>query len=150
MHADRNVAILGAMRNDFRISFFYAALLKDTKGVLEKSGPNTPQPDMIRFLDNAKVKELEPAILSYLKEAMAYAKAGIKPAKADTEIELPAELVDALDSDPELAEAFYILTPGRQKSYVFMLNSSKKSETRTSRIAAFREKIIAGKGALDR
>ena len=35
-----------------------------------------------------------------------------------------------MDADPELAEAFYSLTPGRQKSYVINLNSAKKSETR--------------------
>lgn len=150
MHAGRNIVIFGAFRGDFRLSFFTAALMKDAEGVLEKQGPNTRHPDMIRFVDNAQVAKMEPVILSYLKEAMGYAQAGIKPPKEENEIELPDELVEALDSDPELAEAFNGLTPGRQKSYAINLNSVKKSETRISRIAKFRGHILAGKGAMER
>lgn len=150
MHAGRNIVIIGAFRGDFRLSFFHAALMKDPEGVLEKQGPNTKHPDMIRFVDNAQVASMEPVILSYLKEAMGYAQAGIKPPKEESEIELPDELVEALDSDPELAEAFHGLTPGRKKSYAINLNSVKKSETRISRIAKFRDHILAGKGALER
>ena len=150
MHANRNIVIIGALRGDFRLSFFNAALMKDPEGVLEKQGPNTRHPDMIRFTDIAQVTEMELVIISHLKEAMGYAEAGIKPPKEQSELELPDELVDALDSDPELAEAFHSLTPGRQKSYAFNLNQAKQSATRVARIERFREKILAGKGALER
>jgi uncharacterized protein YdeI (YjbR/CyaY-like superfamily) len=150
MHRDRNIAILGAFRGDFRISFFNAALMKDPKGVLEKQGPNAGHPGMMRFVDNAHVTQMEQVIVAYLKEAMGYAEAGFKPQKDESEIELPEELVEALDSDPELAEAFHDLTPGRQKSYVINLGSAKKTETRVARIAKFRSHILAGKGAMER
>ena len=150
MHGGRNVVILGALRNDFRISFFKAALMKDPEGVLEKQGPNTQHADMIRFTENAQVAEMEPVLLKYLEEAMSYAEAGIKPPKEERTIELPDELVDALASDPELADAFHGLTPGRQRSYVINLNSAKTPKTRVSRIAKFRNKILAGKGAMER
>lgn len=149
-HHGRNIAIIGALRGDYRLSFFNAALMKDPDGVLEKQGPNTRYPDMLRFTDNAGVAAMERTIRSYLKEAMGYAEAGIKPPKDDRTIDLPEELAEALASDTELAEAFYALTPGRQRSYVINLHGAKKSETRVSRIAGFREKIIAGKGALER
>jgi len=150
MHGDRNIVILGAFRADFRISFFNGALMKDPRGVLEKQGPNTRYADMIRFTDPAQVAQMEPVIRSYLTEAMGYAAAGIKPPKDDSDIELPEELVAAMDFDPELAEAFHGLTPGRQKSYVINLNSTKNSATRLSRIAKFRDAILAGKGATER
>lgn len=150
MHADRNIAIIGALRDDFRLSFFNAALMKDAEGVLVRQGPNTKHPDMIRFTDNAQVAVMETTIRSYLEEAMTYAEAGIKPPKDTSEIELPYELVEALNSDPELAEAFHSLTPGRQKSYIINLNSAKRPETRISRISAFRDRILAGKGAMER
>lgn len=150
MHGGRNIAILGAFRSDFRISFFNAALMKDPKGVLEKQGRNTRHPDMIRFVDNARVAKMEPVILSYLKEAIGYAEEGLKPPKEKGKIELPDELVEAFDSDPELAEAFHKLTPGRQKSYLINLNSAKTSATRMLRIAKFRDSILAGKGASER
>jgi uncharacterized protein YdeI (YjbR/CyaY-like superfamily) len=149
-HRDRNIAIIGALRGDFRISFFNAALLKDPAGLLERPGPNSRHPDMIRFTDHARVLELEPILRSYLKEAMDCAEAGLKPPSETTTIELPAELAEALLSDPDLAAAFHRLTPGRQRSYVISLNSLKKPESRISRIARFRGPILAGKGATGR
>ena len=150
LHADRNIVIIGAFRGDFRMTFFNPALMTDPLGVLEKQGPNTKTPDAIRFNDNAQVTAMEPVIRSYLTEAMGYAAAGIKAQKVESEIELPDELVEALDADPGLAEAFHNLTPGRQRSYVINLNAAKTSATRTSRIAKFYGHILSGKGALER
>jgi uncharacterized protein YdeI (YjbR/CyaY-like superfamily) len=150
MHAGRNIAIMGALRGDFRLSFMNAALLKDSEAVLERQGPNTRHPDMIRFTASDDVDRLEPVIRAYLGEAMDYAAKGVKPPRDDSEPDAPPELSEALDADPELAEAFHALTPGRRKSYVINLNSAKQSETRVKRIAGFRDKIMAGKGALER
>jgi uncharacterized protein YdeI (YjbR/CyaY-like superfamily) len=149
VHRDRNIALIGAFRSDFRLSFFNAALLQDPERLLEKQGPNTRHPGMFRFAANSAVANLEPVILAYLQEAMGYAEAGILPPREDGDIALPGELIDALDCDPELAEAFRRLTPGRQRSYVINLNGAKKTETRLSRIVGFRDKILAGKGATE-
>lgn len=150
MRADRNVVIMGALRDDFRLTFFNAALMKDPKNVLVRQGPNTRHPDMIRFTASDQVGAMADTVRAYLKEAMAYAQAGIKPPKDAGEIEWPPELTEVLNSDPELSQAFHDLTPGRQKSYVIHLNAAKKSETRVSRIAAARDRILAGKGAQER
>jgi uncharacterized protein YdeI (YjbR/CyaY-like superfamily) len=150
MHAGRNIAIIGAFRGDFRLSLFNAALLKDTGGVLERQGPNTRHADCLRFADNATPAALEPVIRAYLAEAMGYAEKGILPPKEPADLDLPVELIEALDRDPELAEAFHALTPGRQKSYVILLNSAKTEATRIARIEKSREKILAGKAATDR
>jgi len=149
MHAGRNLALFGAFRDDFRLTFFNAALMKDPEGVLQKQGPNTRHPDCIRFTDNDGPMRLEPVIRAYLAEAMGYAEAGLLPPKEPTEVELPGELVEALDADPELAEAFAALTPGRQKSYAILLSSAKTSATRVARIEKARGKILAGKGATE-
>lgn len=150
MHKDRNIAMIGAFQGDFRFSFLNATLLKDPEGVLEKAGPNAQVPSVLRFDSVQKVNEFAPIINAYIAEAMSYADKGIKPVKIVREIEMPEELTEALAADPELSEAFDALTPGRQKSYAFALNNAKKSETRIARIAKYRDKIIAGKGALDR
>lgn len=150
VHHGRNIALIGAFRGDYRLTFFNAALMKDSEGLLERQGANTRHPDMIRFVDNLQPARMEAVIRSYLNEAMAYAEAGIKPPKEDSEIDLPEELADALDADPELAEAFHKLTPGRRNSYAINLNMVKKAETRRSRIAKFRSNILAGKGAMER
>ncbi len=146
----RNIAIFGAFRNDFRLTFFNSSLMKDPHAILEKQGVNAKQADMIPFTDVGQVAARKDIILAYLAEAISYADAGIKPVKVVEEQELPEELISALDADPELAEAFHALTSGRQKSYILNLNSAKQSATRVTRILKFRDKIIAGKGALER
>ncbi len=150
MHAGRNVALIGALRGDFRLSFFEAPLMADPEGVMERQGPNSRHADTIRFTDAERVERLAPVIRAYLTEAMGHAEAGRRAPKAATQVELPDELVEALDMDPDLAEAFHALTPGRQKSYVINLNGAKGAETRRRRIAGFRGKILDGKGATER
>jgi uncharacterized protein YdeI (YjbR/CyaY-like superfamily) len=149
MHAGRNIALIGAFRGDFRLTLLNAALLKDPEGVLDRQGPNTRYPDCFRFTDTDTPTRLEPVIRAYLAEAMGYAEAGILPPKEPTAIDLPSELVEALDADPELAEAFAALTPGRQKSWAFQIGTAKTSATRASRTEKARAKIMLGKGATE-
>jgi len=150
VHAGRNIAIIGAFVDEFRLTFFNAGLLHDVDGFLEVAGPNSPQPSVMRFTDAAQVATKSTAISAYLLQAMAYAKAGVKPPKVERELHLPDVLVEALDADIELAAAFFALTPGRQRSYVIALSSAKKVETQIARIAKFRAPILAGKGAVER
>lgn len=150
MHAGRNIVIIGAFRNDYRITFFNASLMKDPERVLERQGPNSRHPDMIRFVKNEDIARMAPVIQAYLREAMNYAESGLRGEKEDVPLDLPEELVTAMDDDPVLAEAFHRLTPGRQKSYVILLNGAKQTDTRRARILKNRDKILAGKGALER
>lgn len=150
MHAGRNIALIGALREDLRFNFFHAALMTDPEGLLVKQGPNTQHADALRFTDDAQVTTLEPTIRRYLAEAMAYAQEGRLPPKTAQAIELPDELIEALEADIELAEAFARLTPGRQRSYVIHLGTTKNPATRVARIVKLRGHILAGKGAQER
>jgi uncharacterized protein YdeI (YjbR/CyaY-like superfamily) len=150
MHAGRNVAIIGAFRGDFRLTFFNAALLSDPDGLLERQGENTRHPDCLRFTDPAAPAAMEQHIKGFLAQTMAHAEAGTLPPKEPAEIDLPAELVEALDADPELAEAFAALTPGRRKSWALQIGSAKTAATRLARVERARPLVLAGKGALER
>lgn len=149
-HAGRNIAIIGALRGDFRLSFFEAGLMTDPEGILERQGPNTAHPDMIRLTTPEDVAARGPVITAYLHEAMGYAAQGMRAPKAASAPDLPEELVDALAADPDMSAAFDALTPGRRKSYVIALSSAKQADTRRRRIAKLRDKIMAGKGATER
>lgn len=150
MRGNRNIALIATLIGDFRLSFFEPGLMTDPAGVLVPNGPNARRPSMLRFTANEQVAELELVIRAYLAEAIGYADLGLRQPKEELELELPDELVEALDADPELAEAFHALTPGRQRSYMFAINDAKKPETRFARIARYRDRILAGKGALER
>lgn len=142
--------LIAALRGEFRLNFFDAALMSDPGGVLERQGPNTRHPDTIRFTDAGRVAALAPVIRAYLAEAMGHAAVGRRAPKVAAEVALPEELVEALEADPALAGAFHALTPGRQRSYVVNLSGAKGAGTRQRRIAGFRERILAGKGATER
>ena len=149
-HAGRNIALIGAFLGDFRLIFMNPGLLNDTEGVLQPQGPGSQTPSIIRFTDVKQVTEREGVIRVYLRQLMDHAEAGTKPPRTIREIDMPPELADALDADPALSEAYQRLTPGRRNSYLVNLNQAKQSATRTARIEKFRDKIIAGKGALER
>lgn len=149
-HAGRNLALIGAFREEFRLTLPDAALLTDPGGLLEKPGPNSQTPSILRFTDAAQVAAKASAIAALLTEARTKAESGLKPERLPAEIELPEVLVRSLDEDTELAEAFGALTPGRRRSYVIALASAKTEATQIKRIAKFRDKILAGKGANER
>jgi uncharacterized protein YdeI (YjbR/CyaY-like superfamily) len=150
MSGERNVALIGAFVGSFSLNFMNASLLTDPQRILQKRGPNARHADMLAFTDIAQVIEREPIIIAYLQEAIGYAQAGIKPVRQsetiDLQGELPTELVDALDCDPQFCEAFQGLTPGRQRSYVLHVNTTNNPATRMARIERFKEKVLAGKG----
>ena len=150
MQGDQNVALFGAFRGDVRLSFFHGGLMDDPDGLLEKAGPNAQHPSVLRFTSTAAVAAAEPAIRGFLDQAIKFAQAGLRPPRGESELELPEELVEAMDADPELAEAFHSLTRGRQKSWVIHLAGAKATATRVGRIAKARGAILAGRGALER
>ncbi|SLN38541.1 hypothetical protein ROJ8625_01776 [Roseivivax jejudonensis] len=150
VHAGRNIAIIGAVRGGARLGFFNAALLSDPAGLLERQGPNTRHPDTVRVTSAARVHAIAPDLRACLDEAMRHAEAGTRPPPATAEPDLPDDLVEALAADSDLAAAFDALTPGRRRSYAIALASAKRAETRQRRIAAFRDRILAGKGATER
>ena len=150
MHADRNIALINAFKGQFNLTLMNASLLKDTEGLLDTAGPNSHTPSIARFTTMAELTAAEPALRRMIGELKTHAEKGTKPPKVEREVPIPDELIDALDADPELAEAFHALTPGRQKSYAVNLNQAKQSATRVARIEKFREKILAGKGAMER
>lgn len=149
-HAGRNVALLSATRDGIRIGLFEAALLDDPQGLLMPSGPNATGRDTIRIASAEEAVVLASALTALLDQARGHAEAGRRAPKASGDLVLPAELADALDADPALAEAFHALTPGRQRSYAILLASAKTAATRVARIARVRDRILAGKGATKR
>ena len=121
--------------------------MPDRDGVMKRQGLNTKVPDMSRLMENAQVMARERAVPACRAEAEGYARAGMRAVREAGAVGLRKELVDALDGDPEMSEAFAALTPGRRRSYVIALASAKASATRVARIAKYRGKILQGMGA---
>ena len=142
-----NVVMIGAFKNNYVLSFMKGALLKDPRGLLEAPGEHTQSGRVIRFTDADQVTELAPVLKDYLLEAIDIEKAGLSVAfKSTAEYDVPIELQEAMDHDPDLREAFEALTPGRQRSYLIHIGSAKQAKTRVNRVEKCRENIFSSKG----
>lgn len=150
MHADRNIVLFGALRNAFHLNFFNATLLDDPLGLLERQGPNSQRAEVVRFENAEQVSAREATLKAMISQAKEHAEKGVTAPKTTPEYSIPDELTAALDADPELAEAFNALTPGRQRSYCMHISAAKASATRAARVARSRDKIHAGKGFNER
>lgn len=143
-----NIAIIQEMKSFLALMFFNGAVLADPEGVLESQGPNSRSARRITFTSVADVERLAPTVTAYAAEAVAAAAAGLSV--EPVEHELCAELKERLASDPELAEAFDALTPGRRREYDIHISGAKQATTRESRIDKAVPRILAGKGMRDR
>ena len=150
VYADRNIAILGAFRTDFRITFMNAELLHDDAGLLVRAGEQSQVANVIKFYSDSDVRASELDIIGFIAQLKEQAARGIKQQRKVIAVEIPDVLVSALRDDRELQAAFDKLTPGRQKSYVLLINAAKRHETKIARIIKSRDKILQGKGALER
>lgn len=149
--AGGNVAIMQPFKDFLALLFVKGALMKDPAGVLEVQGEHTRSAKRMVFRSVADVEARAEVIRAYLEEAAALEASGAKVDFEGTrEMELPGELVDALDADPALASAWAGLTPGRQRAWIIHFAGAKQSATRAARIEKASEKIFAGKGLNDR
>jgi len=145
----KNIAIIQPFKGHCSLMFFKGALLEDTHGLLRSQGENTQSALRLEFTSEAPIKKAQ--LLSYVKQAIAVEKAGLKvDFKAKRELELPEELTQILKKDRKLAKAFQALTPGRQRGYVMHFNGAKQSQTKIARIEKAVPNILAGRGMNDR
>lgn len=146
----KNIVMLSAFKEYASVSFFKGSLLNDAEHLLDKPGENSQSSRQFRFKDVENIIKLEATIKAYVFEAIEVEKAGLKVAsKPVEEYDMPDELQQQFDSLPKLKEAFYALTPGRQKGYLLYFSQAKQAKTRISRIEKFIPKILQGKGFND-
>ncbi|WP_281284276.1 YdeI/OmpD-associated family protein [Exilibacterium tricleocarpae] len=71
-------------------------------------------------------------------------------AGSDAPLDYPQELIQMFEAAPDFEEAFFALTPGRQRGYLIHFSSAKQSKTRITRIEKCMPKIFSGKGWSER
>ncbi|HBL45827.1 YdeI/OmpD-associated family protein [Gimesia sp.] len=145
----KNVALIGAFKDNCVLSFFKGALLKDDLGILTKPGENTQAGRVVRFTSLQEIIELEPVLKAYIAEAIEVEKAGLKVDVKKEAEPIPAEFQKKLDESPALQTAFEALTPGRQRGYLMHFSAAKQSKTREARVEKYIPQILDGKGIHD-
>ena len=104
----------------------------------------------IRFTKVQEIVKLKTILKTYIFEAIEVEKAGLKVRlKKTSDFKIPEEFQNKLDKIPALKTAFYALTPGRQRAYIFYFSQAKQSKTRESRVGKYIPQILNGKGFND-
>jgi uncharacterized protein YdeI (YjbR/CyaY-like superfamily) len=148
--AGKNVILMHGFKEYCAVLFHKGALLKDAKGILIQQTPNVQVPRQIRFRSVQDVVKLEKTLKAYIREAIEVERSGRKLAlKKASDYAVPDELQARLDHDPSLQDAFYALTPGRQRGYFFYISQAKLSKTRESRVEKCIPRIRDGLGLED-
>ncbi len=146
----KNVVILQGFKEYFALAFFQGALLKDPKKLLVQLG-QVQAGRVMKFTSAKEIAAKGATIKTYVREAIAVEKAGLRVEKKKTsDVPVPEELTDRLRRDPRFRRAFEALTPGRQRSYLYHFGAAKKSATRVARIEKAMPAIFEGKGFLER
>lgn len=146
----KNIVLIHGFKEYCALLFHKGALLKDPEGILIQQTENVQAGRQIRFKHIAEILTLRPVIQAYIREAIEIEKAGLKvEMKKVNDYPIPEEFQQALAQDQELNTAFYSLTPGRQKGYLFYFNQAKQSKTRQNRIEKYYQQILDGKGIDD-
>ena len=145
-----NVVLIHGFKEYCALLFMKGALLKDSEGILVQQTKNVQSARQLRFTSLADIKRQNTAVAAYIQEAVALEKSGAKVHKKDVaDYAMPAEFLTRLDDDPQLAEAFYALTPGRQKGYLLHFAGAKQSATRAARVEKHAPRILRGLGLDD-
>jgi uncharacterized protein YdeI (YjbR/CyaY-like superfamily) len=145
-----NIVLIHGFKEYCALLFFKGALLKDTNGILIQQTENVQVGRQVRFTNVREIVKMEPILKTYIYEAIEVEKAGLKvELKKTSEYPIPEEFQNKLDEVPALKTAFYSLTPGRQRAYLFYFSQPKQSKTREQRVEKYMQQILNGKGLDD-
>src|SRR5258707_6291165 len=116
----RNIVLINGFKEYCALLFFKGALLNDANGILIQQTENVQAARQIRFTNVREIVKLKPVLKAYIYEAIEVEKAGLKVNfKKTREFIIPEEFQKQLEEIPTLKTAFYALTPGRQRAYLF-------------------------------
>ena len=146
----RNIVLIHGFKEYCALLFVKGALLKDARGILIQQTKNVQAARQVRFTNVRQIVKMKPILKAYIYEAIEVEKAGLKVSlKKTSDFIIPEEFQNRLDKIPVLKTAFYALTPGRQRAYIFYFSQPKQSRTRESRVEKCMRQILNGKGLND-
>jgi uncharacterized protein YdeI (YjbR/CyaY-like superfamily) len=144
----KNVVSVSALKDFALIGFFKGTLLTDTHRLLSRQG-SIQSGRIIRFTEAHAIRAQADVLKDYIREAIEIEKSGRKVELVRNPEPVPDELLRAFEEDPAFQEAFYALTPGRQRGYIIYFSQAKQTRTRLERIEKYKPHIFDGVGYHD-
>jgi uncharacterized protein YdeI (YjbR/CyaY-like superfamily) len=147
---NKNVLMVSAFKDYACLSFFKGVLLEDAEKILLKPGDSSQSSRIVKFTNPELLSEMENTLKSYILEAIAIEKAGKKVVFDKNPEPIPDELEQLFLTDTQLRDAFYALTPGKQRGYIIYFSQPKSALSRIKRIEKYEAQIKAGIGLNDK
>ena len=145
-----NIVLIHGFKEYCALLFFKGALLNDPNVILIQQTKNVQSARQIRFTNVREIVKMEKILKAYVYEAIEVERAGLKvKLKKTSDYKIPEEFQKKLDSSRALEEAFYALTPGRQRGYLLYFSAAKQTKTREARVGKYMPQILKGKGLED-
>ena len=145
-----NIVLIHGFKEYCALLFFKGALLNDPDGILIQQTKNVQSARQVRFTTIKEIVKMEKILKAYVYEAIEVERAGLKVRlKKTSDFKVPEEFQKKLNKTPALKTAFYALTPGRQRAYIFYFSQPKLSKTREVRVEKYMKQILSGKGLND-
>jgi len=146
----KNIVLIHGFKDYCAFLFFKGALLKDRKKILIQQTKNVQSARQVRFTSVKEIVKLKAALRAYIYEAAEVEESGLNvELKKTSDFSVPEEFQSQLKKNAALENAFYGLTPGRQRGYLFYFSQAKQSKTRESRIGKYIPQILEGRGLDD-
>ncbi|MDG0822910.1 MAG: YdeI/OmpD-associated family protein [Staphylococcus equorum] len=148
---NKNVVIIQDFKHYCALLFEKGSIMEDPYQSLIQQTKNVQAARQLRFESLDEIEKRRDEIKWYIEEAIRIEKSGKQvPMKKTADYEMPEELQIKLNDSAELEEAFYNLTPGRQRQYMFHIGQAKRAITREKRVEKYVDHILEGKGIDDK
>lgn len=148
---NKNVVIIQDFKYYCALLFEKGSIMEDPYQSLIQQTKNVQAARQLRFESLEEVENRRDEIKWYVEEAISIEKSGKQVLmKKTADYEMPEELQIKLNDSPQLEEAFYNLTPGRQRQYMFHIGQAKRATTREKRVEKYVDHILEGKGIDDK
>jgi uncharacterized protein YdeI (YjbR/CyaY-like superfamily) len=150
VYQKKNIVLIHDFKDYCALLLFKGALMKDPKKILIQQTENVQSARQIRFTSLKEIVKLERTIKAYIFQAIEVEESGKKVAlKKTTDFAVPEEFQKKLSKSGALRKAFFALTPGRQRGYLFHFSQAKQSKTREARVEKYVPKILKDEGIDD-
>jgi uncharacterized protein YdeI (YjbR/CyaY-like superfamily) len=144
---NKNIVGLCAFKEYVGMWFHNGIFLKDESAKLFNAQDNvTKALRQWRFYSEDEILTNEKLILQYVDEAIQNEQNGLNWKPEKKQLNLSEFLSQQLSADAAFKDAFYKLTPGRQREYADHLDTAKRDDTKLSRLAKIKPMIFSGIG----
>jgi len=147
---DKNLVSIGAFKNHLSLWYYNGSLLTDKAKLLLKVQDKTKHMRHLRYHSNDEI-DLN-IVQAYTLETINHIKENKIPktVKIKKPLVIPDELLEALEHNPSLKDAFNELSLSKRREYAEYIATAKQDKTKLSRLEKISPMIQNGQGLNDK